>query len=233
MLLSIIIPVFNEVSSLVEVVDRAMSMPLPEGVERELIVVDDGSTDGTSELLRRYDDHPAVKVHFSVLNFGKGVAVRVGLKYAKGDIVAIQDADLEYDPAQLGELITPILEGRSRVVYGSRFLGQARGMVVLQGLGNRILSGFTNLLYGSKLTDCYTCYKIFDRETALWLSRQLQSRGFELEAEISARLLRSGRPILELPIRYEARSHQQGKKIRARDGFKGLWTLLKLRIVPG
>ena len=233
MLLSIIIPVFNEVSSLVEVVDRAMTMPLPEGVERELIVVDDGSTDGTSELLRRYDEHPSVKVHYSVLNFGKGVAVRVGLKYAKGDIVAIQDADLEYDPAQLSALITPIVEGRERVVYGSRFLGQARGMVVLQGLGNRILSGFTNLLYGSKLTDCYTCYKIFDKETAHWLSRQLQSRGFELEAEISARLLRSGRSIEELPIRYEARSHQQGKKIRARDGFLGLWTLLKLRIVPG
>lgn len=232
MLLSIIIPVFNEVTSVVEVVDRVLQVKLPEGMGREIIVVDDGSTDGTSYLLKLYAEHPDVHVHFSVLNFGKGVAVRVGLRYAQGDIVVIQDADLEYDPSQLAELLVPILEGRTRVVFGSRYLGQARGMVLLQDLGNRILTGFTNLLFGSRLTDSYTCYKILDRESAAYLSRTLQCRGFELEAEMTARLLRRGEAIMELPIDYQARSRSQGKKIRPRDGLLGLYWLLQLRLCP-
>lgn len=229
MLLTIIIPVYNEVSSLSEVVDRALAVALPEHVEREIIVIDDGSTDGSADLLSRYREVPTVKVHHSVLNFGKGVAVRIGLRYASGDVVAIQDADLEYDPAEMAELIQPILTGTSTVVYGSRFLGRPHGMRFLQGWGNRVLTALTNLLYGSQLTDCYTCHKVFDRETAAWISKRLRSRGFELEAEISALLLRKGCQITELPIRYQARSHNQGKKIRARDGIVGLWTLLKLR----
>lgn len=230
MLLSIIIPVFNEVTSLADVVERALSVSLPDGVDRELIIVDDGSTDGTTELLRQFLPDPSVKIHHSVLNFGKGVAVRVGLRYAKGDVVAIQDADLEYDPAQLSKLVEPVVSGRAQVVYGSRFLGKAAGMVLLQGWGNRILTGFSNFLFGGNLTDTYTCYKIFDRSTATFLSKQLVSRGFELEAEITARLLRCNFKIVELPVDYQARSHQQGKKIRARDGIKGLWTLLKLKV---
>lgn len=230
MLLSIIVPVFNEETSVVEVVERLLALPLPEGLSTEIIVVDDGSTDGTTRILEGFAGYPALKIHYSVLNFGKGVAVRVGLRYAKGDIVAIQDADLEYDPNHLLELIKPIGEGRSEVVYGSRYLGVNQGMVVLQNLGNRILTGFCNLLYGTRLTDTYTCYKIMTRDVATQMSRVLTARGFELEAEITARLLLMGKKPLELPIRYLARSRNQGKKIRARDGFKGLWWMLRIKI---
>jgi glycosyltransferase involved in cell wall biosynthesis len=230
MLLSIIVPVFNEVTSVVEVVDRLLALSLPPGLSTEIIVVDDGSTDGTTRLLEGYAQHPAVKVHYSVLNFGKGVAVRVGLRYAQGDIVAIQDADLEYDPTHLLDLVVPILEGRARVVFGSRYLGVNQGMVVLQNLGNRVLTQTTNLLYGCRLTDTYTCYKVVDRALAQELSRVLTSKGFDLEAEITARLLLMGIVPLELPIKYLARSRVQGKKIRASDGFLGLWCLLRIRL---
>jgi len=230
MLLSIIVPVFNEETSVVEVVDRLLNLPLPEGMTTEIIVVDDGSTDGTTRILQDYPNQPSLKIHYSVLNFGKGVAVRVGLRYAHGDVVAIQDADLEYDPAHLLELVKPLAEGRAEVVYGSRFLGVNQGMVVLQNLGNRILTGFTNLLYGTRLTDTYTCYKIMTRGVASQVSRVLTARGFELEAEITARLLLMGHKPLELPIKYLARSRKQGKKIRARDGFRGLWWLLRIKL---
>ncbi len=230
MLLSIIVPVFNEETSVVEVVERLLSLPLPEGLTTEIIVVDDGSTDGTTRILEGFASNPALKIHYSVLNFGKGVAVRVGLRYAQGDIVAIQDADLEYDPNHLLELIRPIRDGRQEVVYGSRYLGTNQGMVVLQNLGNRILTGFCNLLYGTKLTDTYTCYKIMTREVAAEMSRILTARGFELEAEITARLLLMGKRPLEMPIKYLARTRSQGKKIRARDGFKGLWWMLRIKI---
>ena len=166
MLLSIIIPVFNEHSSVVEVVDRVLSMELPPGLDREVILVDDGSTDGTRERLQKFDNHPIVRVHQSVLNFGKGVAVRIGFRYVRGDIVAIQDADLEYDPTHLKPLAEAILSGQTQVVFGSRYLGRRTGMVALQDLGNRILTAFVNLLYGSHLTDAYTCYKVMTREVA-------------------------------------------------------------------
>ena len=226
MLLSVIIPVFNEETSVVQVVERTLGMPLPEGVEREIIVVDDGSVDGTAALLQHFSDNPEVRVHFGVLNFGKGVAVRVGLFYAKGDIVAIQDADLEYDPYQLTRLIAPVMEGTAQAVFGSRYLGRNQGMVFWQDMGNRILTGFTNLLFGNRLTDAYTCYKIFTREVAHHLSRNMRCRGFELEAEMTALILRKGYTTVELPISYQARSHQQGKKIRAWDGLVGLLWLL-------
>ncbi|MFN8611124.1 MAG: glycosyltransferase family 2 protein [Vulcanimicrobiota bacterium] len=230
MLLSIIVPVFNEETSVIEVVQRLLALPLPEGLTTEIIVVDDGSTDGTTRILEGLSENPALKIHYSVLNFGKGVAVRVGLRYAQGDIVAIQDADLEYDPNHLLKLIEPIMEGRCQVVYGSRYLGVNQGMVVLQNLGNRILTAFTNILYGTRLTDTYTCYKIMSREVASQLSRVMTCRGFELEAEMTARLLLMGHKPLELPIRYLARSRSQGKKIRPRDGFKGLWWLLRIKL---
>jgi glycosyltransferase involved in cell wall biosynthesis len=231
MLLSIIVPVFNEETSIVEVVDQLINLPLPEDLSTEIIVVDDGSTDGTTRILEQFTSHPALKIHYSVLNFGKGVAVRVGLRYAQGDIVAIQDADLEYDPNYLLDLIKPVMDERAQVVYGSRYLGVKQGMMLLQDLGNRILTGFTNLLYGTRLTDSYTCYKVMTREVAAQLSRVLTCRGFELEAEMTARLLLMGYKPLELPIRYRARSRTQGKKIRARDGFTGLWWLLRIRLL--
>lgn len=229
-LLSIIVPVFNEVSSVLEVVNRLLELPMPRGMAAEIIVVDDGSTDGTSKLLTGYRDNPAVKVYHSERNCGKGVAVRAGLHYAQGDIIAIQDADLEYNPGHLMGLVAPIVEKRAKVVYGSRYLGLSEGMGWWQNLGNRILTQFTNLLFGCNLTDIYTCYKVMDRAVAQELSRELTCKGFELEAEITARLLLKGLVPLELPIDYTARSRTQGKKIRAQDGFFGLWYLLRLRL---
>ena len=220
MLVSIIIPVFNEETSVLEVVSRTLSVELPAGVEREIIVVDDGSTDGTAAVLKAFQDSTVVKVHYSVLNFGKGVAVRVGLRYAQGDIILIQDADLEYDPAQIAALIQPLLDGQAQVVFGSRYLGKPEGMVTLQNLGNRILTGAVNVLYGVRITDAYTCYKVMTRRVLDKLV--LNSKGFELEAELTARFIKLGYKILELPIAYRARSRQEGKKIRARDGFVGL-----------
>ncbi len=220
MLVSIIIPVFNEETSVLEVVSRTLSVELPAGVGREIIVVDDGSTDGTAAVLKAFQDSTVVKVHYSVLNFGKGVAVRVGLRYAQGDIILIQDADLEYDPAQISALIQPLLDGQAQVVFGSRYLGKPEGMVTLQNLGNRILTGAVNVLYGVRITDAYTCYKVMTRRVLDKLV--LNSKGFELEAELTARFIKLGYKILELPIAYRARSRQEGKKIRARDGFVGL-----------
>jgi len=220
MLVSIIIPVFNEETSVLEVVTRTLSVELPPGVEREIIVVDDGSTDGTAAVLKAFQDSPVVRVHYSVLNFGKGVAVRVGLRYAQGDIILIQDADLEYDPAQISSLIAPLLDGQAQVVFGSRFLGRAEGMVTMQNVGNRVLTGAVNLLYGARITDAYTCYKVMTRRVLEKLV--LSAKGFELEAELTARFIKMGYKILEVPIQYKARSRQEGKKIRARDGFIGL-----------
>lgn len=225
MTLSVIVPVFNEESSVVEVVERLLALPLPS----QIIVVDDGSTDGTSQLLRRFPDHPNLTVHYSHPNRGKGAALRIGLGYARGEVVAIQDADLEYDPTQLLELVQPILQGRCEVVYGSRYLGSCGGMVWLQDLGNRVLTQFTNLLYGTRLTDAYTCHKVVSGPLARQLAVTLTSPGFEVEAEITARLLLQGKVPLELPIRYHARRREQGKKIRPGDGFKGLWTLWRMR----
>lgn len=227
-LVSIIVPIFNEVSSVVEVVERLLVTPLPGGLEREIIIVDDGSTDGTTAILQDLPNDPRVRIHYSVLNFGKGVAVRVGLKYARGQIILIQDADLEYDPGQIGELLQPILEEQTEVVFGSRFLGENRGMQLLQNLGNRVLTATINLLYGAKITDAYTCYKVFTRQVAQKL--RLQARGFELEAELTAQILLAGYQVRELPIRYQARSFAAGKKIRAIDGFKGLMWMAYYRL---
>ena len=227
-LVSIIVPIFNELSSVNEVVKQLLVTPLPAGLDREIIIVDDGSTDGTTTLLQELPEDPRVRIHYSVLNFGKGIAVRVGLKYARGQIIMIQDADLEYDPGQIGDLLKPILEGSTEVVFGSRFLGQNRGMQLLQNLGNRILTATINLLYGAKITDAYTCYKIFSRGVAQKL--RLQARGFELEAELTAQILLAGYGVTELPIRYQARCFAAGKKIRARDGLKGLLWMAYYRL---
>lgn len=217
MLISIIVPVYNEAARVLQVLQAVQRAPLPEPWEREVVVVDDGSTDGTSELLLGLE---GVRYHRLPSNRGKGAAVRRGLAMARGEIVLIQDADLEYSPECYPELLQPLLGGRADVVYGSRFLGQARGMRPLQWLGNHALTACCNLLFGSRLTDCYTCYKVFWRRH---LDFPLRAERFELEAEITAKFLLRGRSIVEVPIAYAARSHRQGKKIRARDGWKGLW----------
>ena len=233
-LLSIIVPVYNEVATVRAVVERLVSIDLP--IAREILVVDDGSTDGTREVLAhlrsdasadRLNTAP-VTVLFAERNGGKGSAIRRGLERANGTIVAIQDADLELDPQQLGELVTPILSGRAKVVYGSRFLSGPSGAPWMTVTANRVLTGVTNLLYGSRLTDMETCYKVM--RTDLARSLRLTAHRFDIEPEITARLLRKGHQIHEVPIRFDARSRTEGKKIGWRDGVRALQVLATERL---
>jgi glycosyltransferase involved in cell wall biosynthesis len=230
MLVSIIIPVYNEIRSLPEVIERVINAPLPEGCEKEIIVVDDGSTDGTSDLTNRYENGSALRVHHSVINFGKGAAIRVGLAKANGDIILIQDGDLEYDPRDYRELLRPIASGEAAVVYGSRFRSRPKGMKWTNWLANKVLTSTTNLLYGAAITDEATAYKAFRADVLREI--RLTCLRFEFCPEVTAKVRRLGHEIHEVPISYNARGILDGKKIRARDGFQALWALLKYRFVP-
>jgi glycosyltransferase involved in cell wall biosynthesis len=227
--LSIIIPVYNERDHVLQVIDKVRHAPLPDGMTREIIVVDDGSRDGTSEILDQLPPDPALQIHHSRVNFGKGAATRIGIEYATGDIMVIQDADLEYDPKAYCSLLEPLLNGTTDVVYGSRFLGRADKMHILHVIGNKLLNITNNLLFGAHLTDCYTCYKVFRREALRGI--RLRSLGFELEAELTAKFQKQGHRIVEVPIHYLARTKLQGKKIRKLDGFLGVLNLVRYRLV--
>jgi glycosyltransferase involved in cell wall biosynthesis len=224
-LLSIIVPVFNEAATVGLVIDRLLAIDLP--LEREIIVVDDGSTDGTRQALVHYAARPHTRLLQSDRNFGKGHAVRMGLAAARGTIVAIQDADLELDPSELAALTMPILRGDRGVVYGSRFLAGRQQAPWLTIAANRLLTRLTNLLYGSNLTDMETCYKVMRSDIARSLS--LESNGFDIEPEITAKILRRGHSILELPVRYEARRRSAGKKIGWHDGWRAVLVLIQRR----
>jgi glycosyltransferase involved in cell wall biosynthesis len=224
-LLSIIVPVYNEVRTVRAVVDRLVAIDLP--VEREIVIVDDGSTDGTREVLRQLPGDPRVRVLEAERNGGKGSAVRRGLHDARGSIVAIQDADLELDPAQLAELVAPIVAGDAEVVYGSRFLAANARAPLVTVVVNRFLTGVTNVLFGSSLTDMETCYKVIRADVARGLA--LRASRFDIEPEITARLLRRGYAIRELPVRFDARTRRQGKKIGWRDGVRALQVLVSER----
>jgi glycosyltransferase involved in cell wall biosynthesis len=224
--LSVIVPVFNERNTVVEVVRRMRAVELPDGIEREIIVVDDGSRDGTRDVLRQLGDS-TVRVALHEDNRGKGAAVRTGLALATGDYVIIQDADLEYDPDDWPRLIAPVMRGRARVVYGSRFTGERRNMLFLHWVGNRTLSLVTNILYNTTLSDMETCYKLVDR--TLLVDLGLRSERFDIEPEITAKILKRGVRIYEVPISYTGREFDEGKKITWRDGFAALWTLVKFR----
>jgi dolichol-phosphate mannosyltransferase len=227
MKISIVIPVYNEFRTFPEVLERVRRAPLPEGCSREIIVIDDGSTDGIGAILEKHAESGVIIAHRTERNFGKGSALRAGITRATGDILIIQDGDLEYDPADYRRVLEPIVLGGADVVYGSRFLGNPSGMALPNRIANRILTTAANLLYGARLTDQATAYKAF--RLSLLREVRLDSRRFEFCAEVTAKLLRRGCTIREVPISYNARGIAEGKKIRARDGFAALWTLVRCR----
>ena len=224
-LVSIIVPVFNEAETVSLVIDRLLNIDLP--APREIVVVNDGSTDGTRAALDRMPPNPIVRVIHADNNRGKGHAVRQGLSRASGSVIAIQDADLELDPAQLAELVAPVLTGEADVVYGSRFL-LATDAPFMTVAGNKLLTAITNLLFGSSLTDMETCYKVMRGDIAR--SLQLSADRFDIEPEITARLLLAGHRIVERPVRFAARSRSAGKKMRWRDGWMALQILAIQRL---
>ena len=225
MRLSIIVPVYNECDTIAEVLAEVLAVDL----EKQVIVVDDGSTDGTTELLEAWGrDQPEwVIVRRHPRNLGKGAAVRSGLAEVIGEWVIIQDGDLEYDPEDYPRLLAPLTAGATQVVYGSRFLGNNPRMFFTQRIGNVVLTWLTNRLYGASLTDMETCYKLFAREVVAGLA--LTSNRFNVEPELTAKVLRQGFDIVEVPITYTGRRYAEGKKINWRDFVSAVWTLVRLR----
>jgi len=222
-LLSVVMPVYNERETIEEIIGRVLAVP----VRIELIVVDDGSKDGTRDLLTRLQQHHLFRLIFQERNQGKGAALRRGFAEVSGDIVVIQDADLEYSPEEYPELIELICEGRADVVYGSRFLGRHRVFLFTHYLGNVFLTFVTNVLYNTMLSDMETCYKVM--RTEVLRSMTLSSNSFGIEPELTAKIFRRGYRVYEVPITYDGRNYDEGKKITWRDGFVALWVLLKYR----
>ncbi|MBI3551229.1 MAG: glycosyltransferase family 2 protein [Elusimicrobia bacterium] len=224
MKISIVIPVYNERATIKELLERVRRLAL----DKEIIVVDDGSKDGSREILKsEIEGLPGVRVFYQSVNQGKGAALRRGFDEARGDIVMVQDADLELDPEDILRIVAPVVEGRAEVVYGSRFMNAASRPASLSYWANRFLTSLTNLLYGAVVTDMETCYKCC-RAPVLKRFR-IESDRFDFEPEITAKLLRLGYAIHEIPVGYHPRTSSQGKKIGWRDGFKAIYTLLKYR----
>jgi glycosyltransferase involved in cell wall biosynthesis len=215
--LSVVMPVYNETNTIEEIIPRVLAVPL----RIELIVVDDGSTDGTRD--KKYP----FKLIFQAKNGGKGAALKRGFQDVTGDLVVIQDADLEYSPEEFPELIELICQGRADVVYGSRFLGRHRVFLFTHYAGNRLLTLMTNVLYNTMLTDMETCYKVM--RTEVLRSFKIESDGFGIEPEMTAKIFKRGYRVYEVPITYDGRGYDEGKKITWRDGFVALWVLLKYR----
>jgi glycosyltransferase involved in cell wall biosynthesis len=227
MKLTVIMPVYNELSTIETIIKRVESVNMAS----EIIIVDDGSTDGTRELLQEIvPGHEKVRLILHEKNQGKGAAVRTGIDASKGDLVLIQDADLEYDPRDYSILIQPILEGVAEVVYGSRFLGAPRRVTMFwHMIANKMLTLMTNVLYNSILTDMETGYKLFQREVIQ--SIPLRSKRFDFEPEVTSKLLKRKIRIFEVPITFNPREYSEGKKIGLMDAFEAVWTLIKYRFV--
>ena len=226
MKLSVVIPVYNEVDNIQEIINRVQN----QNLATEIVVVDDGSKDGTRDILKTLDGKEGVRVILHEVNQGKGAAVVTGLKAALGDILLIQDADLEYDPRDYPKLLQPINEGLAEVVYGSRFLGAAHRVTMFwHMIANRLLTFMTNILYNTSLTDMETGYKVFRREVIEGMN--IRSKRFDFEPEFTAKILKRNHRIFEVPITFNPRDYSQGKKIKLHDAFAAVWTLLKYRFV--
>jgi len=223
-LLSVVMPVFNERETIDEIIRRVLAVP----VRKELIVVDDCSTDGTRDLLKDLQSRHGFRLILQDRNQGKGAALRRGFAEVGGDIVLVQDADLEYSPEEYPDLIGLICEGRADVVYGSRFLGRHRVFLFTHYLGNLFLTLLTNVLYNTMLTDMETCYKVM--RTEVLRSFALRSNGFGIEPELTAKIFKRGFRVYEVPITYDGRGYDEGKKITWRDGIVALWVLIRYRL---
>ncbi|MBU0762506.1 MAG: glycosyltransferase family 2 protein [Candidatus Altiarchaeota archaeon] len=226
MKLSVVMPAYNESETIADAIK--MVLDIDYGMDLEVLVVDDGSTDNTLEIMKGISSkNKKVKSFSNVKNKGKGYSIRYGMEKASGDFVVIQDADLEYDPVQIRDLLKPLVEGQASVVYGSRFMGESKNQSMLFYVGNKILNLCFNALFFTRLTDVETCYKLASAD--VFRSLKLSSDGFEIEGEISAKLVKNGHKILELPIKYFAREKEK-KKINVWDGVKTAATMIKLRL---
>jgi glycosyltransferase involved in cell wall biosynthesis len=222
-LLSVVMPAYNEIATIEQIIRRVLAVPL----RIQLIVVDDGSTDGTREKLTQLQRQLDFTLLLQAHNMGKGAALRRGFDAVRGDIVVVQDADLEYSPEEFPQLIQLICEGRADVVYGSRFLGRHRVFLFTHYLGNRLLTLITNVLYNTMLTDMETCYKVMRAEIVR--SIVLRSNRFGIEPELTAKIFKRGHRVYEVPITYDGRGYEEGKKIGWRDGVVAIWVLVRYR----